>query len=72
MTPSVPIEVVHGADEVTVWMWSNSPDPVTVRFSYHEWAKIERKAEQVAGGDVEAVIGHLLENDLEGLDSLRI
>lgn len=72
MTPRVPIEVVHGVDEVTVWMWPNSPDPVTVRFSHHEWAKIERKAEQVADGDIEAVVGHLLNEDLEGQDSLRI
>jgi len=72
MVRKVPIETVIGADEVTVWMWSNSPDPVTVRFSYHEWAKIELQAERVADGDIEAVIGHLLENDLEGQDSLRI
>jgi len=65
MTPRVPIETVIGVDEVTVWMWPNSPDPVTVRFTLHEWAKIERQAERVADGDVEAVVGHLIENDLE-------
>lgn len=65
MSSKVPIDVVRGVDEVTVWMWTNSPDPVTVRFSFHEWAKIERKAEQVADGDIEAVVGKLLEQDLE-------
>jgi hypothetical protein len=66
MTPSVPIEVVHGADEVTVWMWSDSPDSVTVRFSYHEWARVGRKAERVADGDVGKVLGTLLADDLGG------
>jgi len=64
MSTKVPIEVVRGVEEVTVWMWPAEPDPLTVRFTHHEWAQIERKAEQVAGGDIELVIGQLLENDL--------
>jgi hypothetical protein len=39
---------------------------VTVRFSLHEWAKIEWKAERVAGGDIEKVFGTLVEKDLKG------
>lgn len=62
--PRVPVELVRGTDEVTVWLWANSADPVTVRFTYHEWAKIEKEAEKVANGDVGLVVGTLLENDL--------
>jgi len=59
------MEVVRGYDEVTVWMWPDSPDPVTVRFTVRKWARIERKAQREAGGDVEKVVGTLLEKDLE-------
>ena len=63
-TSKVPVEYVRGVDEVTLWMWPNSADTVTVRLPLREWAKVERKAERVAGGDVGAVVGTLLENDL--------
>lgn len=62
--PRVPIEFVRGVEEVTLWMWPNTPDPVTIRFTIHEWAKIERKAEEVADGDLGLAIGTLLEEDL--------
>lgn len=64
MTERIPIECVRGVEEVTVWLWPNTSDPVTVRFTPHEWAKIERKAERVADGDVEKAIGELLQDDL--------
>jgi hypothetical protein len=67
MTQTIPLKIVRGYDEVTVWMWPGSPDPVTVRFSLHEWAKIEWKAERVADGDVEKEFGTLVEKDLESV-----
>jgi hypothetical protein len=60
----VPVKVVRGVDEVTLWMWPDRPDPTTVRFDVQEWAVIERKAERVADGDVGRVIGQLLDEDL--------
>jgi hypothetical protein len=62
----VPVKVVRGVDEVTLWMWPDKPDPTTVRFTVHEWAVIERKAERVADGDIGRVIGELLDDDLGG------
>lgn len=62
--PRVPTEVVRGVDEVTLWLWPNKPDSLTVRFPVHEWALIELKAERVADGDVGRVIGQLLDDDL--------
>jgi hypothetical protein len=66
MEPRVPIDAVRGEDEVTVWMWPNDPDPVTIRFTVRKWARIEQKAEREAGGDVERVIGEVLAEDIEG------
>lgn len=62
----MPIEVVRGVDEVTAWLWPNKPDPVTVRFPVRQWAKVERKAEQVAGGDVGRVLGEIIADDALG------
>jgi hypothetical protein len=62
----LPVEVARGPDEVTLWLWPNKPDPLTVRLSVHEWAKVERKAERVADGDLGRVIGQLLDDDLGG------
>jgi hypothetical protein len=63
MSTRIPIEYVIGADEVTLWVWANSPDPVTVRFTHREWARIERKAEEI-GRDIEEVVARLLEKDI--------
>jgi hypothetical protein len=65
MSHRIPLEYVEGAEEVTVWMWPNSPDPLTVRFDLEEWAEIEAKAEEVADGDLEKAIGTALLKDLE-------
>lgn len=62
---TVPIEWVIGADEVTAWVWPNSADPMTVRFSMREWAQIERKARNEYGGDVEEFVTRVLTADLE-------
>lgn len=62
----VSVEVVRGPDEVTLWLWPGEPETMTIRFSVHEWAVIERKAEKVADGDVGLVIGQLIEADLGG------
>jgi hypothetical protein len=64
MTERVPIDYVEGVEEVTVWMWPNTPDPLTVRFDLEEWEAIEAKAEEVADGDVEVAIGRALASDI--------
>ena len=61
----VSMEWVTGVDEVTVWLWPETPDPVTVRFSLREWAKIERKARDEYAGDVEAFVTRVVTADLE-------
>jgi hypothetical protein len=62
---TVPIEWVIGAEEVTAWMWPDSPDPVTIRFSMREWAQIERKARDEYDGDVEAFVTRVVTADVE-------
>jgi hypothetical protein len=64
MTDRIPLEYVEGVEEVTLWMWPNSPDPLTVTFDLEEWEEIEAKAEEVADGDLEAALGQALSNDL--------
>lgn len=58
-----PIEMdwVEGHDETTVWLWTDSPDPVTVRFTREEWERIE----QAADGNVERFITEKVVSDLE-------
>ena len=63
-TDRIPMEWVIGPDEVTVWLWPNSADPTTVRFTVHEWAKIERKCDRL-GVDVEEQLAKLISEDLE-------
>ena len=63
-SPKVPIEYVRGVDEVTLWMWPNSADSVTVRLPLRQWAKLERTAKKTANGDVERVVGKLLQQDM--------
>lgn len=59
------MEWVIGADEVTVWLWPETPEPVTVRFSLHEWANIEKAARDEYDGDTEAFVTRVLTADLE-------
>ena len=61
---SVPLEVVHGAEEVVLWLWPNTDSPVTVKLAYRQWATIERKAREMTDGDVEELVGSLLEEDI--------
>lgn len=63
MTGEIPIEYVRGTDEVTLWLWPNEPDTVTVRLEKRAWAKLERKAEKVADGDMSKLIGAVLSED---------
>lgn len=62
---TVPMEWVIGADETTLWVWPQSPDPVTVRFPLRKWAKIERAAEVEHGGDVRAYVSRVLTASVE-------
>lgn len=60
--PKIPLDYVEGADETTVWMWPDSPKPVTVRFDRENWKRI-----QEAAGDenLEEFIGRKVTEDLE-------
>lgn len=64
---TISVEWVIGVDEVTAWFWPESPDPVTVRFSVHEWAKLERKAEAAYNGDIEECVTVALRRDVEAI-----
>jgi len=61
---TVPIDFVRGTEEVTAWLWPNTPDPVTVRLPLRQWAKLERTAEKIAEGDMERVVGELLQEEV--------
>jgi hypothetical protein len=61
----IPIESVRGVDTVTVWMWPDSPDPVQFDLSLRQWAKVERRAENVADGDIGRVFGAMIESELQ-------
>ena len=61
----ISVDWVIGADEVTAWMWSESPDPLTVRFSLHEWAKIEKAARKHCDGDIAAYVTRVITADLK-------
>lgn len=61
----IPMEWVIGVEETTLWVWPESPEPVTVRFPLRKWAKIERAAEEEYGGDVRAFVTRVLTADLE-------
>ncbi|PHQ46280.1 hypothetical protein DJ68_08215 [Halorubrum sp. C3] len=62
---TIPVDWVRGLDEVTVWFWPDSPDPVTMRFPLRKWARIERKARDEHGGDVDVLLTEVLTADLE-------
>lgn len=62
---TIPMDWVIGAEEVTAWMWPDSPKPSTVRFSIHEWAKIERAAKIEGYDSVEGYISKVVTADVE-------
>jgi hypothetical protein len=62
---TIPMDWVIGAEEVTAWMWTDSPDPVTVRFPLRKWAKIERAAEIEGYESVEGYITKVLTADVK-------
>jgi hypothetical protein len=65
MSDKIPIERVEGHNEVTVWLWPNSPEPVTVRFDKSEWREIEKNARKRADGDVERFLTDVILDDFE-------
>ena len=62
MSPRIPLEWVEGPDEVTVWMWPDDPDPVTVRFGLEEWARLQTAA---GNEDLEEYVGRKIASDLD-------
>jgi hypothetical protein len=61
---TIPIDFVRGTEEVTAWLWPNTPDPVTVRLPLRQWAELERTARKIGDGDVERVVAKLLKQDM--------
>jgi len=62
MTESVPLDYVVGHQETTVWLWPDTPDPVTVRFDRDEWERIQEAAGDESLGQY---IGRVVSADLE-------
>jgi len=63
----IPLEVVRGADEVTVWLYPDRPRAGdTMRFSVHEWAKIERYAKKETDGDLERAFADMIKKWIKG------
>jgi len=60
----IPLDWVRGPEEVTVWLWTNTANPYTVRFPLRNWAKIERTAEQHFGGDIQAYVTQVIGAEL--------
>lgn len=58
---SIPMDWVEGAEETTLWLWPDQPDPTTVRFDRGEWEEIEESAD----GDIEAFVSRVITADLE-------
>lgn len=65
MTERVPIDYVEGVEDVTVWLWPDDPDPVTVCLPHDDWNRLQRKADEIGDGDVGRVVRVLLEQQLE-------
>jgi hypothetical protein len=59
----IPLEYVEGVDETTIWLWPDSPDPVTVRVESELWERMQRAA---GDDDLEEYVGQLVADDLEG------
>ena len=65
MRQTIPLEYVEGVEEVTVWLWPDSVDPVTIRFGQDEWDEIVAKAEKGEYEDLEEMFGTVLLDELE-------
>lgn len=66
MTERIPVKYAEGPEEVTVWVWSNSPDPVTVRFPRDQWDEFLENVEAEYGGDLEHFFGDYVTGFIEG------
>lgn len=61
MTDRIPLEYVEGAEEVTVWLWPQDPQPVTMQVSFEKWDALLEKA---GDEDLEEFIGRIVAQDL--------
>lgn len=64
MRNEVPIRTVKGPEEVTVWVWPHSPDPVVVRIDRETWEQVRKRSDREYGGSVARLIMEKLEEDL--------
>ena len=68
MSARIPVDYVEGPTGATVWLWPNSPDPITVEFDGDEWSEILERVEASEYDDVETAISVVLAKDLLGAD----
>jgi hypothetical protein len=53
------VDHAAGPDETTVWLFADSPDPLTVTIDSETWAEFEQRAAEDYGGDPNALLGDL-------------
>lgn len=60
MSDQIAVEYAVGPEETTVWLFADTPDPLTVTFHPHTWAKFEQRAAEEYDGDAAALLADLL------------
>lgn len=43
---TIPMDWVEGPDETTIWLWTDSPDPLTVRMKREKWERFREQVEE--------------------------
>lgn len=64
MSQPIPVEYVEGPEEVTVWLWPNSPDPLTVPVGREEWDDWKARLEESEHDSMEELVGDAVANDV--------
>jgi len=62
---TIPMDWVEGPNETTLWLWTETPDPVTVRLDRERWEKLRETAEEHTDGDVAEYVTRVIEADVE-------
>lgn len=61
----IPMDWVEGPDETTLWLWTQTPDPLVVTLTSEEWENIKERAVKDTEGDVEEWITRVITADVE-------
>lgn len=59
MSDRIAVNYAVGPEETTVWLFADSPDPITVTLCSETWAEFEQRAAEEYGGDPAALLGDL-------------